>query len=131
MSPYAIAWTVVVVSGSLCGWLVFRALRRFTWLRYVPTALVLVWAVTPYRFDAEHWAPAFLVAAFRLPFIDEDANPADAIMVLGATTAGVVIAAVLLMVSRALLAKRRKHASGATPEPEARMPNGPRPQPDC
>ena len=111
MSPYAIAWTVVVVSGSLCGWLVFRALRRFTWLRYVGTALVLVWAVTPFRFDAEHWAPAFLVAAFRLPVIDEDANPAEAIMVLGATTAGVLVAALLLMISRAVLAKRRKHGA--------------------
>ncbi len=107
MSPYAIAWTVVVVSGSLLGWLVFRALRRFTWLRYVATVLVLVWAVTPFRFDGEHWAPAFLVAAFRLPLIDEDANPADAIMVLGATTTGVLLAALLLMVGRTLVAKRR------------------------
>ena len=109
MSPYAVAWTVVVVSGGLCGWLVFRALGRFTWLRYVATALVLVWAVTPFRFDAEHWAPAFLVAGFRMPFVDDDANPADAIMVLGATTAGVLLAALLLMASRALLARRRKH----------------------
>ena len=107
MSPYAIAWAVVAVSGSLLGWLVFRALRRFTWLRYVATVLVVVWAVTPFRFDGEHWAPAFLVAAFRLPFIDEDANPADAIMVLGATTTGVLLAALLLKVSRALVAKRR------------------------
>lgn len=109
MSPYAIGWTVVVVSAGLCGWLVFRALRRFTWLRYVATTLVLVWAATPFRFDDEHWAPVFLVAAFRLPFIDEDANPADAIMVLGATTTGVLLAALLLMVGRTLLAKRRKH----------------------
>ena len=109
MSPYTIAWTVVVVSGGLGGWLVFRALRRFTWLRYVGTALVMVWAVTPFRFDAEHWAPAFLVAAFRMPFVDEDANPAEAIMVLGAATTGVLLAGLLLVVSRTLLAKRRKH----------------------
>lgn len=108
MSPYAIAWTVVVVSAGLCGWLVFRALRRFTSLRYAATALIVAWAVTPFRFDAEHWAPAFLVAAFRMPFVDEDANPAEAVMVLGATTACVVVGALLLMGSRALLAKRRK-----------------------
>ena len=111
MSPYGIAWTVVAVSGSLCAWLVFRALSRFTWPRYVATALVLVWAVTPFRFDAENWAPAFLVAAFRMPFVDEDANPAEAIMALGATTMGVLLAAFLLMVGRALLSKRGKHGA--------------------
>lgn len=108
MSPYAIAWTVVVAAGCLAGWLVFRALRGFAWLRYVATALVVVWAVTPFQFDAEHWAPAFLVAAFRLPFIDEDANPAEAVMVLGATTTGVLLAAFLLILGRTLAAKRRK-----------------------
>lgn len=107
MSPYAIAWTVVVAAGCLAGWLVFRALRAFTWLRYVTTALVVVWAVTPYRFDGEHWAPAFLVAAFRVPFIDEDANPAEAVMVLGATATGVLLAALLLILGRMLAAKRR------------------------
>ena len=107
MSPYAIAWTVVVAAGCLAGGLVFRALRGFTWLRYVTTALVVVWAVTPYRFDAEHWAPAFLVAAFRLPFVDEDANPAEAVMALGATTTGVLLAALLLILGRTLAAKRR------------------------
>ena len=107
MTPYAIAWTVVVVAGGLMGWLVFRALRRFTWVRYVAAVLAVVWAVTPFRFDGEHWAPAFLVAAFRLPFIDEDADPADAIMVLGATTACVLLVALLLMASRALVVKRR------------------------
>ena len=107
MSPYAIAWTVVAVSGSLLACLVFQALRRFTWLRYVATVLVLAWAVTPFQFDGEHWAPVFLVAAFRLPLIDEAANPADAVMVLGATTFGVLLAACLLMAGRALVAKRR------------------------
>lgn len=110
MTPYAIAWTVVAVSGALIGWLVFRALRAFGWLRYVVTTLVLVWAVTPFRFDAEHVAPAFLVAAFRLPFVDEDADPTEAVLVLGSATAGVLLATLLMVAARAIASAARNRA---------------------
>ena len=105
MTPYEIAWTVVVVSGLAVGWLVFRALRRFVWLRYVATALTVAWAVTPFRFDDEHSAPVFLVALFRLPFVDESADPTDAVLALASLTVGVLLAALLLMIGRAVIRK--------------------------
>ena len=83
VSAYGIAWCAVVLAGGLLGVLAFRALRGWRSLRYLATALVFVCAVTPYGFDAEHTAPAFLVAAFRLPFVDATADPTGAVMALG------------------------------------------------
>ena len=103
MTPYEIAWAVVVASGVALGVLVFRALRGYQWLRYTATALVVAWAVTPYQFDGEHTAPAFLVAAFRLPFVDADADPAEAVLTLASVTVGVLLAALLLMIGRAVI----------------------------
>ena len=105
MTPYAIAWAVVVVSGVAVGWLVFRALRRFVWLRYAATALTVAWTVTPFRFDDEHMAPVFLVAFFRLPFVDESADPTDAVLALASLTAGVLLAVLLLTVGRVVIRK--------------------------
>ena len=104
MTPYAIAWMVVGVAAAVLGLLVFRALRGFKWLRYAATALVVVWAATPFRFDDEHFAPAFAVAALRLPFVDESGDPFDAFLALGAATGGVVLAALLAMAVARLLA---------------------------
>ena len=98
MTPYAIAWTVMVVAGLLLGGLVFWALRGFKWLRYVCTVLTVVWATTPYQFDEQHTAPAFLVALLRMPFVDQSADPREAVLTLGAVTLGVLVAALLLSV---------------------------------
>ena len=111
MSPYGIAWCVVALAGGLLGVLAFRALRGWRSLRYLATALVLVWAVTPYGFDAEHTAPAFLVAAFRLPFVDETADPTGAVTALGAASVGVLLAYVVVMALRWLVVAKRRNTA--------------------
>ena len=114
MTPYAIAWTVIVVAGLLLGGLVFWALRGFRWFRYVCTVLTVVWATTPYQFDEQHTAPAFLVALLRMPFVDQNADPHEAALALGSVTLGVLLAALLLSVGfgvSRLLAKRMAKAA--------------------
>ena len=111
MTAYGIAWCVVALAGGLLGVLAFRALRGLRSLRYLATALVFVCAVTPYGFDAEHTAPAFLVAAFRLPFVDETADPTGAVMALGAVSAGVLLAYLVVMPLRWLVVAKRRNTA--------------------
>lgn len=113
MAAYDIAWLVVAGGGLGAAALVFAAVRRVSWLRYLAPGLVLVWALTPYRFAGQDTAPAFVVALFRLLF-EDDADPLPPLALLGAASAAVLALHLLAMVlvdgfkaRRAALRRRR------------------------
>ena len=107
MTSYVLAWSIIIVAG-LCGmWLVLVALRRWPRLRLLAAGLVLVWALTPYRFDGEHLAPASVVALFRLLF--EENEPSNApFALLTAVTLGVVAAYLMLLAGWGVFAAAQK-----------------------
>lgn len=105
MTPYGIAWLVAAASGSLLAALAFVAARRRTMLRQLLAALALVLTLTPYRFDGEHTAPAFIVALFRLVF-ERGADPTGAVLALGAAVFGALAAWLLVVALRAAIMRR-------------------------
>ena len=74
MTGPAIAWVVILASGFGAAWLVFFALRRRAWSRWIAASLVLAWTATPFRLDEGHIAPALVVFFFRR-FLEDGANP--------------------------------------------------------
>ena len=91
MTAYATAWLVVVVAASLVAGLLFFALRRLRHWRYPIVGLTLAWSLTPYPFDDENTAPAFVVATFRLLF-EDGAAPRPPLVLLLLVSLGVVLA---------------------------------------
>ena len=67
---YVLAWLVAATAALLFAGLLHTALRRLRHWRFLVIGLVLALSLTPYRFDGEHWAPAFVVGLFRLLFED-------------------------------------------------------------
>ncbi|MDE0659314.1 MAG: hypothetical protein OXI79_06645 [Gammaproteobacteria bacterium] len=55
----------------------------------MPSCLVLALALTPFRFDGEHEAPAFAVVIFRA-LLEEGLDPGPPLLALGAVTSAVV-----------------------------------------
>ena len=88
MAGYLLAWLVAAIAALLAAGLVFVALRRRR-LGFFAAGLLLAWALTPYRFDGEHWAPAFVVGLFRL-FFEDDAAAGPPLVVLAAATVAVL-----------------------------------------
>ena len=105
MTGPAIAWVVILASGLGAAWLVFVALRRRPWLRWLGATLVLAWAATPFRFDEGHFAPALVVFLFRR-FLEEDANPRPPLALLVVVT--VLVLAVGYAVGGVLAWRRRR-----------------------
>lgn len=89
MAGYLLAWVVAAVAALLTAVLVFAALRPRRRLGFFAAGLLLAWALTPYRFDGEHWAPAFVVGLFRL-FFEDDAAAGPPLVVLAAATVAVL-----------------------------------------
>ncbi len=106
MTVYAVAWLTASVSAVLVAALLFFAFRRWGSWRHLAAGLVLAWSLTPCRFDGEHWAPAFIVATFRLLFEDA-ADPTVPLALLGAATAAVFAVHLVAKGIRALAAARR------------------------
>ncbi len=96
-----LAWLVLGVSAIAVAALVFVVMPHWGRVRYLAAALVLVWSMTPFRFDGEHWAPAFAVAIFRL-FLEEGADARPSVFLLGSVTA--IVLAVYLVVGIVLAA---------------------------
>lgn len=112
---YVAAWLVAALAAMLAAGLLVAALRhRRPWLGYLAAGLVLAWALVPYRFDGEHWAPAIVVGLFRLWF-EENANPQPPLLLLAAATA-VVLALGCVGLGAAALARawprRRRRPHG-------------------
>ncbi|MCE2423903.1 MAG: hypothetical protein J4F45_02195 [Pseudomonadales bacterium] len=105
MTGYALAWLVLVVSAVAVAALVFVVTPRWGRLRYLAAAVVLAWSLTPFRFDGEHWAPAFAVAIFRL-FLEDGADARPSVFLLGSVTA--MVLAVYLVVGIVLAAVKRR-----------------------
>ena len=91
MTAYAIAWLVAAAAALSIAGLLFVALRRLRHWRYLIVGLTLALALTPYRFDEAHTAPAFMVAAFRLLFEDDALARPPLVLVL-LVSAGVALA---------------------------------------
>ena len=104
MTGYTLAWLVLGVSAIAVAALVFVVTPRWGGLRYLAAAVVLVWSLTPFRFDGEHWAPAFAVAIFRL-FLEDGADARPSAFLLGSVTA--IVLAVYLVVGIVLAALKR------------------------
>lgn len=81
MTNYAVAWLVVAMAALLLAGLLHVALRRLRHWRYLVIGLVLALSLTPYRFDGEHSAPAFVVGLFRL-FFEDGATPRPPLVTL-------------------------------------------------
>lgn len=81
MSNYVIAWLVAVMAATLLAGLLSIALRRLRHWRFLIIGSVLALSLTPYRFDDEHMAPAFVVGLFRLLF-EDGATPRPAFVIL-------------------------------------------------
>ena len=109
MSGYTLAWLVLGVSAVAVAALVFVVMPRWGRLRYLAAALVLVWSLTPFHFDGEHWAPAFAVAIFRL-FLEDGANPRPSVYLLASLTA--IVLAVYLIVGMVLAGVKRRRGGG-------------------
>ena len=86
MAGYFLPWLVVGVAAALSAGLLWLALRRWRRLRWLAAGLTMALALAPYRFDGEHWAPAFVVSLFRLLF-EDDVSPRGPLLILGAATA--------------------------------------------
>ena len=110
MTGYTLAWLVLGVSAFVVAALVFVAMPRWGRLRYLAAVLVLVWSLTPFQFDGEHWAPAFAVAIFRL-FLEDGADARPSLYLLGSLTA--IVLAVHLVVGMVLAARRRGRRRGS------------------
>ncbi|MYA16835.1 MAG: hypothetical protein F4Z28_08735 [Gammaproteobacteria bacterium] len=89
MSGEVIAWTVAAIAGLGLAWLLGLATRKWGRFRWLPGCLVLAGSLTPFRFDAEHHAPAFAVVIFR-SFLEEGLDPGPPLLALGVVTGGVV-----------------------------------------
>lgn len=76
-----IAWLVAVMAATLLAGLLSIALRRLRHWRFLIIGSVLALSLTPYRFDGEHMAPAFVVGLFRLLF-EDGATPRPAFVIL-------------------------------------------------
>ncbi|MYD96924.1 MAG: hypothetical protein F4X98_06005 [Gammaproteobacteria bacterium] len=105
MTGYTVAWLVLGVSALAVAALVFVAMPRWGRLRYLAAAVVLVWSLTPFQFDGEHWAPAFAVAIFRL-FLEDGADPRPSLYLLGSLTA--ILLAVHLVVGMVVAALKKR-----------------------
>lgn len=106
MTGYTLAWLVLGVSAFAVAALVFVVMPRWGRLRYLAAALVLVWSLTPFQFDGEHWAPAFAVAIFRL-FLEDGADPRPSLYLLGSLTAILLAVHLIAGMLVAVLKKRR------------------------
>ena len=113
MSAYAVAWSVVAASGCAIAYLVFRVTRRWLHTRYLACALVLALALTPFRFDDEHLAPASAVAAFRFLF-EPESDRAGPLAALAGTAVGLFGAYVVLFGVRAVVVRKRGKQAGET-----------------
>jgi len=109
VTGHLIGWFVVCVCAITVAYLSFLATPRWGRLRYLVVGLLLAWSLTPFRFDGEHWAPAFAVAIFRL-FLEEGANPRGPVYLLGAVTAGVLALHLLIGLVTGVLGRLRKDA---------------------
>lgn len=89
MDGYGVAWLLAAAAAAGIGALAFAALRRRPRRGILAAALVLGWALAPYRFDGEHSAPAFIVGLFRLLFEDH-ASPQGPLLVLAVVTVGIL-----------------------------------------
>lgn len=81
MTNHLIAWLVAVIAAVLLAGLLSTALRRLGHWRFLIAGSVLASSLTPYRFDDEHMAPAFVVGIFRL-FFEDGATPRPAFVIL-------------------------------------------------
>ena len=106
MDSYLAAWLVAALAAALAAGLVFAALRRRPRLGVLAAALLLGWALVPYRFDGEHAAPAFVVGLFRLLFEDA-ASPRGPLLLLAAVAAGVLALAAGIFGTAALFGRPR------------------------
>ena len=105
MTGPLIAWFVLGASGLGLAWLVCLATRRWGQWRYLAACLILACTLTPYRFDAEHEAPAFAVAVFRL-FLEDGLDPQPPLLAIGAVTLGVVAVYLAVLGVRAVVGRR-------------------------
>lgn len=96
MTGEAIAWCVAALAGLGLAWLLCLVTRGWGRWRYLPSCLVLAVALTPFRFDGEHEAPAFAVVIFRA-LLEEGLNPGPPLLALGAVTFGVVAVYLVVM----------------------------------
>ena len=127
MAGYLLAWLVAAIAALLVAGLAFVALRPRRRLGWFAAGLLLAWALTPYRFDGEHWAPAFVVGLFRL-FFEDDAAAGPPLVVLAAATAAVLALGCLGLGASALaraLPRRRAHRGRRTGRKRVRN-TGPR-----
>ena len=95
MSGSWIAWAVATVAGvgAAAGLhMALRSYRRAARMRYLLPALVVVWALLPWRIaeDSEHFAPALIVLLFRSLF-EPDGEP-------GSVAAGLLLATGVVLV---------------------------------
>ena len=107
MTGYGVAWLVAGSCGLVLACLIFVATRRWRRLRYLLAGFVLVWSLTPYRFDGEHDAPAFAVATFRL-FLEEGLDPRPPLTTLVIVSAALLTAYLVALGAWSLLAARRR-----------------------
>ena len=68
---------------------------------------MLAVALTPFRFDGEHEAPAFAVVIFRA-LLEQGLDPGPPLVALGAVTLGVVTVYLVVMGILALVGSRRR-----------------------
>ena len=101
-----IAWIVAAVAGLGLAWLLCLVTRGWGRWRYLPGCLVLALALTPFRFDGEHEAPAFAVAIFR-GFLEDGLDPNPPLVALGAVLLGVGVVYLAVMGVLALLGSWR------------------------
>mgnify|MGYP005727850085 CR=1 FL=1 len=90
MSSYAVAWWIVGVAGCAGAACIWVALRRYRTFAPVLAALVVAWSVTPFQFDGQHMAPAFVVLFFRT-FLEADGDVTGALTVLVISTVVVLL----------------------------------------
>lgn len=107
MTEEGIAWSVAILAGLGLAWLLGLATRRWGRWRYLPGCLVLALALTPFRFDGEHQAPAFSVVIFRA-FLEEGLDPGSPLAVLGAVASGVVVVYLVVVGVVALVSSKRR-----------------------
>lgn len=105
MTEEGIAWSVAILAALGLAWLLGLATRRWGRWRYLPGCLVLALALTPFRFDGEHQAPAFSVAIFRT-FLEEGLDPDPPLVALGAVVLGVAVVYVAVVGVVALVGSR-------------------------
>lgn len=105
MTEEGIAWFVAVLAALGLAWLLGLATRRWGRWRYLPGCLVLALALTPFRFDGEHQAPAFAVVIFR-GFLEDGLDPGQPLFALGAVSLGVVVIYLVVVGVLALVGSR-------------------------